>query len=81
MIDKAALDRYITAEPDDDGWQEWSELVVSDHMTASFYDNNYDWIDCNPVCNNWMWKLFQKYIEPELAAQIIERAYKLYINR
>lgn len=79
MIDKAALDRYITAEPDDI-YSTWVEFVF-DSISGEFYNMWYYFLDASDVCNRWLRKLFNKDTDPEIAAEIIERAHKLYINR
>lgn len=80
MIDKVALDRYITAEPDDDHYGDWVELIL-DNLPQDYYDENFRWFDSSPTVEKWYVKLFRKDTDVELAARIIHRAHKLYINR
>lgn len=71
----SAYDRRIITEPNY-GFDIWCEEVV-DSFNDSFYDANEDWIiEYKGRCNNWFNKLIDK--QPNKAAKIIERAFKIY---
>lgn len=77
-LDKNALDRWITREPYDDGFSNWTEQVC-DALTDEFYDFNSDWFEeYNGQCNKWLNSLFNKGKSPKESANIIETAFKFY---
>lgn len=67
------LDRYLT-NPPEDGFDSYCESVI-EAVSDEFYERNQDWIVSD---YKWFEKLFHKGIESELAAKIIERAFKIY---
>jgi len=72
---KISLDKYLTSCPDD-SFGEYVERVC-DSFTDDFYDLNEDWImDYNGTCTKWIYKLLHK--DPKEAAQIIQRAFKIF---
>ena len=73
---KTSLDKYLTS-PFDDGFDNWCELVT-ESMSNEFWERNENWILDSDLCNKWLNKLQDK--EPELAGQIIERAFKRYVS-
>ena len=75
---KLSLDRYLTKTPDT-GFDDWCEDVLGHKISDEFYNINEKWIDeYSGQCNKWLNELFNKGKEPEKAAQIIERGFKLY---
>lgn len=75
---KISLDKYLTT-PYDDGFDGWCEDVLGNKMTDTFYNENEKWIeDTNGQCNKWLNKLFYLGFEPRQAAEIIERAFKIF---
>ena len=73
-----SLDRYLTSGPPDDGFEDWTEKVT-ESFTNDFFDENDEWIvEYDGQCNSWFNKLFDSDCEPEYAAKLIERAFKLY---
>jgi hypothetical protein len=79
-LDKVALDKWITSNPYDDGFDEYCETVI-EAFTEEFYDANDDDIiyDKEPF-KTWFNNCFYKDIEPEQCAKIIERAFSIYCN-
>lgn len=76
MIWEASLDRYLTT-PFDDGFEDWTEKV-GDNLSDAFWEKNEDWF-MNDLCTDWLNKIFyKKDLTIEQAAQLIERAHKLY---
>ncbi len=76
-----SLDRYLTTPPDD-GFQDWSERVLSNEIGDEFYSQNSDWLEkSDGLCVEWLNILFDRSESPENAAKIIERAYNLFIKK
>lgn len=76
---KESLDKYLTSEPSDDGFSEWSENVV-DNFSDEFFQKNEDWIMNNEMCNRWMNNLFSNEYEPQEASKILERMFSVFIE-
>lgn len=78
---KTSLDRYLTSPPDD-GFDGWAEDVLGNKITEDFYNKNEKWIDeYDGQCNKWLNELFYRRSKsPMEAAQIIERAFKIYFR-
>ena len=75
---KEDLDKWITREPDDDGFSQWTEEVW-DFLSDEFYNQNSLWLDdYDGQYNKWLNLLFNKGKMPEESACIIEKAHKLY---
>lgn len=73
---KQSLDRYLTT-PFDDGFDSFAEMVI-DKFSDEFYEANQEWIDSTDgQFNKWLEKLFYWH-KPDMASQIIERAFKFY---
>jgi hypothetical protein len=73
------LDEYITNIPIDDFTPYYEEVYES--FSNKFYFNVYEnsnKFENSELENKWLFKLFNKEIEPYKASNIIERAYKLY---
>jgi len=73
---KLALDRHLTAEPYNDGYEEWCELVA-EHYSEHFierHDVDFD------VCCDWEDKLFDKGYWPADAAKVVMRAAGRYFK-
>jgi len=76
---KTSLDKYLTSEPPNDGFDIWCEVITEKHITKQFFDLHEDWIlDNNGQCENWLNELFNRGKLPEDASKIIERAFKLF---
>lgn len=82
---KQSLDRYLTTEPEDN-FTPWVEKVF-DNYTPKFWTEVYDVpvktknrFEDSEHETKWLNKLFNKETDPILAAKIIERAYKMFIN-
>lgn len=77
-MDKIALDRWLTTLPDD-GFTSYCE-EVDDNFSDQFFDTSEDWIlEYDGQCNKWLNKCFyKKDYSPKFAAQLIERAKRLY---
>lgn len=74
---KAALDRWITREPDC-SFDNWCELVDEEFTEIFGYDNE-RWItDYDGQCSKWLNTLHIKGHDPKQAAAIIERAFKIH---
>jgi hypothetical protein len=74
---KASLDKWITQEPYDDGYENYFEQLV-ESFTDSFYEINEIWIVYETKqIDKWVNKLFHKHT-PQHSAKIIERAFNLY---
>jgi len=74
---KIGLDKYLTQEPCDNGYEDYFEDVV-ESFTDLFYNTNESWIiDETEQIDRWVNKLFYKH-EPKYSAKIIERAFKIY---
>lgn len=74
---KKSLDNYLTREPSSD-FDDWYEKVV-DGFSFAFWHSQELWIDeYDGQCNKWLNKLHQNQYEPQKAAEIIERAFKIY---
>jgi len=75
---KKSLDRYLTTEPSSD-FDDWCEKVI-DKFSFAFWNSQEVWIDeYDGQCNKWLNKLYQKQYEPQKAAEIIEKAFKIYV--
>ena len=75
---KVSLDRYLTTPPDD-GFDGWCEDVLGNKITDTFYNENEKWIDeYNGQCNKWLNDLFRRGKDTTEAAQMVERAFKIY---
>jgi hypothetical protein len=76
---RISLDKYLTEEPYD-RYDIWSDAVI-DNFSQEFYEKNEDWIYENDgVCNKWMNNLFCSTKTEVQSAQIIERAFNIYIK-
>jgi hypothetical protein len=73
---KQDLDRYLTQEPED-GSFDWFEDTV-EYFSDDFWEENEVWIIDNDLSFEWAGKLYNKYYKPQRAAEIIERAFKIY---
>lgn len=88
-----SIDKYITSEPYNDGFDEFVEMVYEEY-SDDFYNQVYE-LDTNfensEIENNWLNKLFDKkipYVYSEedfkdiakFSAAMIERAYNLYLK-
>jgi hypothetical protein len=67
--------RYIEREPDN-SFQDFCE-AVDDQFSYWFFLKNEAFLD-SEICFSWYEKLFAKDANPDDAAEIIERAFKLY---
>jgi hypothetical protein len=77
---KQSLDRYLTTEPDN-GFDGWCDDVLGHKISDTFYNDNAEWVECvDGQCNKWLNKLFDKGINTDETAMIIERAYRLYLT-
>ena len=75
---KKSLDRYLT-EPPHDGFDNWVEDILENQITDDFYAANEDWLyDYHGVFDRWLNLLCNRGKSPNEAAQIIERAHKLF---
>lgn len=75
MIDKVALDRYLTTEPDDD-FTPWCEYV------ANYYSHKFiEEFDKYELENKWLNYLFDKSYEPQEASLLIEKTYYRFIKK
>jgi hypothetical protein len=78
---KIGLDKYLTSPPDD-GFDDWCETVVGHEMTDEFYHENTEWIEePDKQCNKWLNELFWRDKSPCEAAEIIERAFRIYCKQ
>ncbi len=75
---KEDLDKWITREPDDDGFSEWCEDVIGNKISEEFYNLHEEWFDYDEIANKWLNKLFNKGKSTKESALIIEKAYKYY---
>lgn len=76
---KQSLDRYLTTPPEDD-YCDWAEATI-EAITDDFYSLYGDWIDSNELCDVWLQKCYNDGYVPVKSAQIIERAYLIYIKK
>ena len=75
---KEDLDRWITREPDDNGFCQWTEDIW-DLFSDEFYMANSRWLDeYDGQYNKWINSLFNKGKSPQESAIIIEKAFKFY---
>ena len=74
-LDKTAIDRCITREPDY-AMDFWVEKLFNCY-NDEFYKTHEEFLESD-LANEWAEKLFDKGISPEDAAPVIERAAKLY---
>lgn len=75
---KVSLDKYLTSGPDCN-FDNWADLVT-ESFSDDFFNKNEEWIlEYDGVCNDWLNRLYHK--EPTEAAGIIERSFRLYIER
>lgn len=66
---------------DDDEFCGWCERLMIKGLSDEFYDNNLDLLfGTRNVVDEWLNKLFKKNIHPDTAAQIIERAFNIYLK-
>ena len=72
---KQDLDRYLTQEPTS-GSFDWFEDTV-EYYSEEFWAENHHWTE-GELCWKWSDKLYDKYYKPQRAAEIIERAFKIY---
>ncbi len=77
----ASLDRYLTSEPPDDGFQLWSELITN-HIPDDLWDAGFgDWYETyDGEANKLLQDLFYKdntgnTNTPEVAAKVMIDAY------
>jgi hypothetical protein len=79
---KTSLDRFLTTPPDD-GYEDWAEELVGNHISDQFFDNNEWWLkESDGQCKRWMNDLFyKKGKSPKEAALILERAFKIAMCR
>ncbi len=71
---KIGLDKYLTAAPDDNGFDGYAEQVT-EAFPDDFFKENEDWILDNRTCNKWLGRCFDNGYEPTRAAAIIQRAF------
>jgi len=70
-----SLDRWLTTHPDED-YDNWCDEAI-EAFSDDFFNRNEDWImDEEGLCSEWLNKLHST--NPNLAAKIIERAYRRY---
>ena len=75
---KEDLDRWITREPESDGFDEYCEKIT-ELFSNEFFDSHDEWlVEYDGVFNKWLNKLFDAWCDVEYAAKLIERAAKLY---
>lgn len=75
---KEDLDKWITREPYDDGFDNWCEQIDNE-ISDEFYDLHTDWLnEYDGISNKWMNKLFNKGYSSTEASIIIERGFNLY---
>ena len=60
-----------------DGVENYFEVVI-DYVTDDFYNTNEYWIDESESCWNMINKCYDKDLEPEHCARLIERTYNIY---
>ncbi len=76
---KQALDSYLTTPPDD-GFDCWCEAVDNLFSDEFWEQHGEGWLALpDGLYTKWMNKLFKIGKEPEEAAKIMERAYKIFI--
>ena len=73
------LDKWLTTPPDD-GFDNWAEDVLANKISNEFYKENENWID-GIQCNDWVNKLFERDVDTNKAAKILERAFNIYIRK
>jgi len=72
---KVSLDRYITSSPDDN-FDDWCEDVIGNKITATFYNENENWLnEYDGQCTKWLNELYRRGKDTTTAAYIIERAF------
>lgn len=77
---KQSLDRYLTSEPEDN-YTPYCEQVLGNEISNEFHKAHEDWLfQDGGLCDEWLWKLYDKGIEPSRAAAIIERAHRMYVK-
>ena len=74
------LDKYLTREPDDYRFDSYVDKVI-ETLDEDFYYINEDWcMAYDGQCNNWLNSCYEKDINPDKAAKLIERAFRRYID-
>lgn len=76
---KDSLDKYLTTEPDD-GFTGWCESLIDKIPDSIYLENGYWFEDEIGLCNIWLNKLFNKGMNYEYAANIIIRAFYIYVK-
>jgi len=76
---KQSLDKYLTT-PTNECFSDYCESVTEEFSNL-FFEENESWIlnDTKKI-DEWLERLLYKDTEPKRAANIIERAFKLYIK-
>lgn len=76
--ERTALDRYLTSPPDFTSSQDWNDkvwgIIPNGVISPDDYDTHED------MFFKWEDKLFTANVEPENAAKIISRAFRLYLK-
>jgi hypothetical protein len=77
---KKYFDKYLSTPPDDDGFDDWYDIVIEKHLSNDFYKKYEDFIlKSDGYFNKWMNKLFfEKAKSPQEAGKIIERLTKKF---
>lgn len=70
-----ALDKYLTSDPYDD-FTNYCENV-GEFLTDEFWENNEEWFLESNLADEWLNFCYYKFSEKR-AAEIIERAFKIY---
>ena len=71
------LDKYLTTPPDN-GFESWFD-EMTENFDEDFFHTNEDWVlNWEGLCDTWATKLFEQEYNPFHAAEIIERAFKVY---
>ena len=74
------LDRYLTTPPQN-RFVDYAEAVI-EAFTEDFFEEQEDWImNTTKQCDVWLDALFYKEYPPKLSAQIIERAFNIFISK
>ena len=75
-MNKIDIDRWIERLPDEK-IDSYIELLI-DQLSDQFYEANEDWILESTIANNWYNRFYDLDKTPKFAAEVIERAFKIY---